>query len=345
LAARADLLWAIAAYALGQLGLTVFIAACLPPAAGPACPHSLIAVLKQRQEEAPDRPLIVMIGSSRVERGFDAQRLEEQSPQPVIAFNLGIQASGPVNTLLVVKRMRAQGIRPDLLLVEVSPTLLAEQCRERWEEPTIHGDCLTYAELAALESYGCSAARLRHQWVQARLTPCYYHRRQLLEPAEESQVSRWGLFSSQDDLAVPGMTRDRLLEFARLGHYDALQDFQLGAGLAQAVRDLAKLCRRDGISMALVWMPEGSVFRGWYPPRVRAELRDFVMQTCRAADLPFIDAQEWVADDDFSDCHHLRPSGAKVFTERLGQIILRDSQGSPRPIQFGRLTAGAAASR
>jgi hypothetical protein len=35
-----------------------------------------------------------------------------------------------------------------------------------------------------------------------------------------------------------------------------------------------------------------------------------------------INGREWVADDDFSDSHHLLPHGAKVFTERLGREVL-----------------------
>jgi hypothetical protein len=353
LAARTDLAWGIAAYAVVQLSLTVFIAGWSPRAPGRDSPHELLAMLKQRLDELPERPLtIVMIGTSRVEHGFDAQALEEQLakqlPCRVVAFNMGIPQSGPVNTLILTKRMRAQGIRPDLFLVEVAPTLLAKQCRESWEAHSIRGDCLAYAELVSLETYGCSVARLRDQWLRSSLTPCYYQRDHvymLLNSHLIPHPTRWGLFDRNDALAAPNITRDMLLAGTREGHYPAVQNFQLDDGLGRALKDLGKLCRGDGIPTALVWMPEGSVFRGWYPPRVRAEIRDFIDQTCREADMPFIDAQEWVADEDFSDQHHLRPSGAKVFTDRLGRMLLEDTPSSPRLIPSSKIGAGPTASR
>jgi hypothetical protein len=73
----------------------------------------------------------------------------------------------------------------------------------------------------------------------------------------------------------------------------------------------------------MVWMPEGSEFRSWYPSSVMAEIRIALERLSRAHGVPLVDAREWVSDDDFSDSHHLLSRGAAVFSERFEPEVLR----------------------
>src|SRR5439155_1130670 len=64
--------------------------------------------LRQRTEEAPTQPLtVVMLGSSRTVFGLKAGRLEkplqEETGRPVVVFNFGMYASGPVMNLVTLR--------------------------------------------------------------------------------------------------------------------------------------------------------------------------------------------------------------------------------------------------
>ncbi len=70
-------------------------------------------------------------------------------------------------------------------------------------------------------------------------------------------------------------------------------------------------------------MPECSDFRSWYSAETRAKTDGFLQELSRGYGAEIINANEWVADDDFEDGHHLTVHGAEVFTNRLRQDIQR----------------------
>src|SRR5262249_47575099 len=117
--------------------------------------------------------------------------------------------------------------------------------------------------------------------------------------------------------------RRRWEEFARSQYAAVLSDFRLAERPAQAYRDLLALCRDEHIPAALLVMPEGSAFRGLYPPQGRVALDAFLADLSREFAVPLIDARSWVDDDGFWDGHHLEAGGAEVFTERFGREALR----------------------
>jgi hypothetical protein len=116
--------------------------------------------------------------------------------------------------------------------------------------------------------------------------------------------------------------RRAALEHARREYATNLADYHLGGPSCDALRDLLQLCRREGVSIALLWMPESSTFRGWYPPAAGAQIKAFLDEVSGPADAPLVDAREWVADEDFADGHHLLPHGSAAFSERLGREAL-----------------------
>ncbi len=71
-----------------------------------------------------------MLGSSRTCHGLAAdelhERLSRELGRPVSVVNAGLPGSGPFTELLLWRRLRRDGVRPDLLLVEVLPGLLSD---------------------------------------------------------------------------------------------------------------------------------------------------------------------------------------------------------------------------
>ena len=90
----------------------------------------------------------------------------------------------------------------------------------------------------------------------------------------------------------------------------------------RAFDDLLALCRREDIPAAVVWMPESSEFRSWYPESARRLVADYCTDLSRQHGVRVIDARDWLRDEDFLDAHHALPPGAAAFTRRLGEQVL-----------------------
>src|SRR5438094_683997 len=85
-----------------------------------------------RRLAATDAPrCLLVLGSSRTAYGVRTKLLEEQVRQalgePVVAFNFGTPGAGPVTNLVYFRRLLAEGVRPDLVIIEVMPAYLSTQ--------------------------------------------------------------------------------------------------------------------------------------------------------------------------------------------------------------------------
>jgi hypothetical protein len=75
-------------------------------------------------------------------------------------------------------------------------------------------------------------------------------------------------------------------------------------------------CQEAGISVQLLFMPESTEFRSWYPPITQMAVANYV-DGLRRRGVSVIDARTWADDRDLPDGFHLDESGAICFTERL----------------------------
>src|SRR3954470_25044113 len=92
---RRRLLWLLAGFAVCQLGLAVTIESALPGVRDPEF-EGRLERLKARRAEAPGRPLVLVLGSSRTAFGLDARRLSAaERPHGPLVFNFGILGGGP----------------------------------------------------------------------------------------------------------------------------------------------------------------------------------------------------------------------------------------------------------
>src|SRR5947209_3513628 len=120
--ARQAVLAGLALFALVQVALApLFLhrGLCLRD---PAYGHK-VRRLKERLAGEPRPLLVVGIGSSRTLfglRGEVAQPwLSEQMGRPVVLFNMGLTGAGPITNLLNLRRLLNEGVRPDLVVLEV----------------------------------------------------------------------------------------------------------------------------------------------------------------------------------------------------------------------------------
>jgi hypothetical protein len=333
----ADLFWGLAAFVLLQLALAVAIEGWLPQLRDPYFAYRA-ACLKRQASTEPRPFLVVVLGSSRVQhgvRGADVEkRLAERIGRPVVVFNFGIPGSGPVSHWLYLRRLLKEGLKPDLLVQEIIAPLLVETdtaCPA--EAVNLIPDRLEPGEPADLAPYQFPAELARQWWVSWPV-PWYTHRIAILSwlrPTLLPLSIRLDWAHHMDDSGYAELAnaetrtvecRLRRTEQAWQEYGEPLRHFRLGRAACRAQRDILQLCRTKRIPVALLWMPEASTFRGWYPPAACSEIRSFIDGLSREFSAPFIDAREWVSDDAFSDNHHLLPEGAEIFTQRLGDEAL-----------------------
>jgi hypothetical protein len=176
--------------------------------------------------------------------------------------------------------------------------------------------------------------RVWRDYVRNRLNPFYKHRQSVLREVAPAFVTKGGyndlvnLEPLGDDLSWMRVEdhgdkrREKQVEIARLIYSERLKTLPIDADLDGATRELLGLCRDRGIRVVLLLTPENSLFRSWYSPKGERRLARYVGRLQREFAVSVVDARAWVGDEHFCDPHHLKLSGAHVFTRRLGTEVI-----------------------
>lgn len=340
--ARAALLCGLALFLAQQVGLAVAVALWLP---GLRDPHyaQKVGRLRRRLGAAPCPPLaVVMVGSSRTAFGVRAGALEaplsRACGRPVVAINFGLIGAGPVTELLTLRRLLHDGLRPGLLLVEVLPPLLAGQVPlYEAQERRLPTCSLRASDLPLVEAYG-GRPLLRRDWCRSCLLPWYHHRLALLSRTAPRLLALDDRLNAYDGAGADGWMpahggpdlRRRALAHAQCDCGRYLRGFRLGGPAVEGLEEVLATCRREHIPAALVVMPEGPLFRSWYPAGVWPQVQEFLDQLRRRYGVPVVNAREWMPEEAFADSHHLLPPGAAAFTERLGREAIAPLLAPPQ---------------
>jgi hypothetical protein len=299
--------------------------------------------LRARVAAAPGRPLVVMLGSSRVATGFRPDALPGRD---VVAFNFAQVGTGPQMAHLVLHRLLDRGIRPDLVLVEFWPPFWAIDGYLKGYIDSLNLASLDWSSARLLASYLPRPGPLYAKWLPAQIAPIFASRFAILSRLGPSWAPHFDPDRRLANLDASGWwtprttiseaDRRRLIEHYRPIYGPRLAHFRPRPTPARALLDLLDLARREGIRVAVVVLPEGRDFRAMYPPESLREVDAYLARLARV--VPVIDARDWVDDDKFTDGHHLLPAGAEVFTRRLGPLLLGES-----PALLARPDPGAVA--
>jgi hypothetical protein len=333
---QAALWWGVVTFLALQLGLTLSRESWLPELRDPAFGAKMKLLLQRKRDAGSDAVTAVMLGSSRTVYGFRGTLLEQAvaktQQRPAVVFNLGIYGAGPVSELLHLKSLLTNGVRPDLLLVEVAP-MFFDEVTERDEVGRLPAVRLAHDELPVVERYsGLSSGGLLTDWWRAATVPLYAHRVVILSevlPVLLPASLRVECCRDMDDsgwlslrLARQYLTsehRRRTLQQIRQEWAPVMGRLTTAGQGMRALRELLTLANHQGIATAMVLMPEGPVLRSCYPAATWTRVYASLEALGREFHSPIINARDWVGEEDFTDSHHLLPSGATAFTERLGR--------------------------
>jgi hypothetical protein len=238
--------------------------------------------------------------------------------------------------MLTWRRLRRDGVRPDLLVVEVLPAYFDSRLSGCDLNEKVYPEThLSWDDLDVIERYVADRRpQARRDWLR-HLPADPYERRLdvinrlapgLLPLAERTNFGRVveEIPENPNDTAawLSPERRREALDFARRQYAEGLSNFRLGGVNCDALRDLLTECRREGVPAALLLMPEGPTFRSWYAPGAIEQVRRWLDELYTEFGVGLIDAREWMDEDDFFDSHHLTRAGARRFTQRLGEVHL-----------------------
>jgi hypothetical protein len=336
--ARRAVLVGLALFLLVQAGLAVAVWQVLL-LRDPPYGHKL-GQLKQRLAvpEGEPRPLVVVqIGSSRTVYGLRGQGVEAwlsaQMGRPIVLFNMGLTGAGPLTNLLNLRRLLEEGIRPDLLLIEVLPFSLAEEGLIGELAPAqLPAHRLRYDEMRWLaQRVGAGRPGLEQEWCATQFSLVSDHRlwfvrhtAPTLLPSStsfqldpyHSDASGWHQMST-----ITAEEARHLLAAARLSSEHVCRTFVLSDLKMAALREAIERGQQVG-AVALVLMPEGPAYRNWYPPTVWEQIHQALVCLSREYDVPLLDLRESVPEEGFFDSHHLYPHGASLYTRRLAERLV-----------------------
>jgi hypothetical protein len=330
-----------------QLGLTVAIHTDHLPLRDPVYTDKLV-LLRTRPGFSPapvggERPLaLLFLGSSRSLDGIDAGAvgtgLTARLEHPVEAFNFAHAGVGPVMNAVYLRRLLADGVQLDRVVIEVHPALLAA------DGPPPEGAWFAVArlrpdELPLVQRLGFSLAAPPGHGYRGWLVPWYEYRVPLIDRyATQLTVFPFPVMSRQlcDEngfyrcRTVGPIERARLLELTRQQYAGFLAGYRPGGCGVAGLRDMLEVCRARNIRAALLLTPESSEFRNWYPEPGRAQIRPALDELAREFSCPLFDCREWLPDELIGDGHHLTGPGADAFTTRLTGEALAPWLADPR---------------
>jgi hypothetical protein len=332
---RAALGWTLVLFLGVQLALGGFLGRIRPELRDPEY-GSLLNALQARLAEAPGRPLVLILGSSRSANLFRPAP-PGPTPEPVV-FNFATLATGPLRQLQMLRRLLAEGIRPHAVLVEFWAPFLTQRKGFR-EEPYIRDRDLQLPDGMLVFRYFTDPWPAFQKLGEGLLVPAYGLRSELLgryapflnRPAKRlatdwsdpalRMVEGFGWLPAPVPRPGPELFRIFIARGAE-NTRDALADFDISPIADGALRELLRTCARRGIRTALVLVPEHSSLRQCYPPEVVARANAYLAELAREQQVPAIDTRDWVGDDDFLDLAHALPRAAAPYTERFRREVL-----------------------
>ncbi|AWM40593.1 hypothetical protein GobsT_08840 [Gemmata obscuriglobus] len=326
--------WGAAALLLATAAFSGAIETVLPQVRDPEYGHRVLRA-RALQRAHPDRPLVLALGTSRTQNALDARAMEfPDAPGAPLVFNFGLSGARPPNLRLALQRLRADGVSPAAVLVEVLPGTLAVSGAA---DPLVFdtADRLTAADPDRLAPYLASPGALRREWLAKRANPWAAHRVALLShfaPEWQPWQARIdAMWEQLDDRGfgryphgnVSDADRERRRERAHEAYRVIEGDFRVSELSYRCFRDLVADCRAAGTPVAFFLAPESPVFRSWYGPQARAELAAFCRVLRDELGCPVFDAPDGFAEDDFADGHHMLPGAAARFSRQLAATHLR----------------------
>jgi hypothetical protein len=289
-----------------------------------------LIALRQRMKEHTNRPLTIILGSSRTAQGIRPAVYEQTAkPDSPLLFNLSQSGGGPILQLLIFRRLLADGIRPTAAVVEFWPPFLRGDLVFR-EQTRITPTRLLPVDKPTVHQFfddpdGVWAARNGESVV-----PLLGHRRTLVTrfcPGLLSQADRTDPFWSEVDgwgwwpgrVSASAEQIEDGWRSVEAFYRPLFVTYRIDPTHDRAFRTLLTECRNHNIAVTLLCMPESTRFAALQTSDSTERSEQYLAALLAEFPVPVIDARTWASDEHLPDGFHLTQNGAEVFTRRLNQ--------------------------
>jgi hypothetical protein len=331
--------WGVALVAIVNIALAAAVETVLPklrdPEYGYRVPH-----LKAHQQAHPDRPLVLMLGTSRVQNAIDAAAMDfPDQPGSPLVFNFGQSASSPLRQWLILQQLEAEGVRPAAVVIEVfAPALCIpgpEDAAYKREVAFDHDiPRLTYSDLSRMEPYTDDLLTIRRHWAAQRLNAIQAQQPVILshlapewQPWQMRVDHHWTMMDEFGFNAYPTLdaneNRPRRQAKVWNDYGVALQQVEVSKLTLRVHRDMVNHCRAQGISVAFMMTPESPLFRSWYSPHSQEVVAEYLRLLSDERHCPVFTPSAAYTEDDFADGHHMLGPSASRFSRELAESQLK----------------------
>jgi hypothetical protein len=341
--ARAALIVGLAAFVLATVGLSVAVESVKPEWRDPEFGHRL-RQLRKWKAEAPHRPLVLVLGSSRDQMGISPRAMNlPNGPTDPLVYNFGYRGALPLWSWLILMRLLDCGIKPDFVLVEIALAECvdpkpAEQQLKEWTSR------LSLADIRRLRSYTEDQWYFSSDWIATR--PLAWSEfseaiRSDLLPKWQSHRTRanydWEIidefgYAPHPADQVTAAERDRQIHAALHMHRRSVAGAPVSEMTRRVHRDLVDRCRAEGIVVAFSWSPESPRYRQAFSPartKTVAGYTHFLHDELGSAVFPVPDC---FAEEDFADGHHLLHFAAARYSRWIAETHLKQWLAGDRPM-------------
>ncbi len=331
--AQRVLVYSVLAFGLLTIGLETAAETVRPEWRDPEYGYRLRAV-RRWQRERPDRPLVLVLGSSRTQFGVSPADMNfPDAPGVPLVYNFGYTSAFPLGMWFQLSRLFDDGVQPAVVLVEFASihTRVDGPAEAQFE---LMGPRLSAGDIRRFAPYMSDPTVFERQLSAARQNPWAARRPALMgdllpdwRTAEvrannrvwESMDPYGRIFFRLEGTADP--TR-RLREEGRK-HTSGLDAGSPGAVSDRAFRDLAAACHARGIKLALFRAPESPAYRAMYTPAGLASFDEYACALARDFGAPVLPAPDHMEEADFADGFHLLPAGAAKYSQWLAEQHLK----------------------
>ncbi len=323
-AARSEVVWTLTGFVLLAMAFVVVLDVWFPFWTDREYAARRQVVL-DRNRDFPERPILAVLGSSRVGEGFVPERmgsLYDFKGRRITVINYSHLGAGPRMNLIQLHRLLRDGVIPSYLLVELVPAHLhhesmilselsladIEVCRPFWKDANL---------LAKAAEYRLTAqSRYRVNCLQSLSPALATGERFSLSPLGSDL--EWEHRSQLTDAQRTALTRTVQMQYA-----DAMAHWKVDPSLDGATREMLRLCREHAIHVGIVLFPESSKFRSWYGEGVETRLEEYLAELSEQEKVSIFDERGVMPDDGFIDPHHLGLRGAAGFSGRFERDVIR----------------------
>lgn len=278
------------------------------------------------RERTPD---IICLGSSRLHAALDSKQatteLQKLCPDwDGTIYNASVGSGDPIVGCHLLERMFQQGLFPRLLILEISPEMLARN--NRWL-PTHVVRHLSWSEIGENLDEILHAGGTQSLF-HIGMTPVLEYREQLrrellarLLPHEQAPapVTLEEEWRQANAVRTPTPVAQFASQVGGIRRW--LRDYRIDGLARQSVERLIARCRDANVHVLLVAVPLSTPHRALYTPVIETEFRRYLA----SLNAPFLDYRNALADSLFADHHHLNDKGGRHFTQRFVTEVLASS--------------------